>query len=168
MNKLLGVLTTIVVITVAIAIGFYVWFAEGMRRANSAKPIITNYSEEYKANFKKDYPYIQDIDIYYKQGRIYFDFIISPQVSLDECKQVIKKTKDILQDNNINESLLKGYRAQNSIQMRFHNMEYTYSFSCPYYIPTPDNTDNPNATITNNYKVWYMNVNNQPSIQIDF
>lgn len=168
MKKLLGVLIIIVVIIVAISFGFYACFSIGTIHTNSAQPIKTNYSNEYKTNFKKDFPYIQDIDIYYQQGRINFNFTVSPQMSLEECKQVVKKTKDILKDRTITESFLKGHNEQNAITICFDSKKDIYSFKCSYFIPTPDTTDNPNVSSINNYKIWYLTVNNQPSVQIEF
>jgi uncharacterized protein YxeA len=167
-NKLIRFLTAVVAIIIAISIGLYICFAVGMIRSSSAQQITTNYSKEYKTNFKRNFPYIQDIDIYYQQGKINFDFMVSPQMSIEECKQVVQETKNILQDKNIAKIFLKGHGEQNTIMICFSSNADIYTFKCPYYIPTPDTSDNPNASLVNDYKVWYLTVNNQPSMQIGF
>jgi hypothetical protein len=167
MNKLIGYITAVFAIIVTVIIGAYGCFAVGMIRSNSAQQITTSYSKEYKTNIKKEFPYIQEIDIYYQQGKINFDFRVSPQMSLEECKQVVRETKNILQNGKIAESFLKGHGEQNVIMVYFTSNTNTYSFKCPYYIPTQDTSDNPNATLVNNYKVWYLTINNQQGIEIE-
>lgn len=168
MSKLVKIFIVIIALVGVILTVFYGCFAIGMIHTNSAQPITTRYSKEYKTDLRKSFPGIQDINIFYKQGRIYFNFAVNSEMSLEECKQVVRKTRDVLQDKIIMGFFPKGHGMQNSIMIKFDNKKDMYSFYCPYFIPAEDVNHNSNNSIANNYKVWFMSINNHPSIQIEF
>jgi hypothetical protein len=162
MNKIVKLIIGIVAFIVLIQIGFYVWFAIGMKNANSAKTINTSSSDEYKMNIKKEFSKINNIDIYYQQGNVYFNFIINSEMSLEECKEVVRETKITVQEEDILKLLPKGYTGQETITINFDNAKGIYSFKCPYWLPTEDNSQN------KEYKIWYMTINDEPKIQVEF
>jgi len=164
MNKIVKLIIGIVAFIILIQIGFYLWFAIGMKNANSAKTINTSSSDEYKMDVKKKFSKIENIDIYYQQGKVYFNFKINSEMSLDECKEVVKETKITLQEEGILKLLPKGYTGQETIIINFDNAKDIYSFKCPYWLPTEDNSNDQNKE----YKIWYMIINNEPKIQVEF
>lgn len=164
MNKIVKLIIGIVAFIVLIQIGFYLWFAIGMKNTNSAKTINTSGSDEYKINAKKEFSKIENINIYYQQGKVYFNFKINSEMHLEECKEVVKKTKIILQEEGILKLLPKGYTGQETIIINFDNRKDLYSFKCTYWLPTQDNTNKQNK----NYRIWYMVINDEPKIQVEF
>lgn len=164
MNKIVKVIIGIIVFITLILIGFCAWFAMGMINADSAKTIKTSSSDEYKINVKKEFSKIENIDIYYQQGKVYFNFEINSEMPLEECKEVVKKTIIILEEEGILKLLPKGHTGQETIIINFDNRKDLYSFKCPYWLPTDDNTNKQNK----NYKIWYMVINDEPKIQVEF
>jgi hypothetical protein len=161
-------LITLVVIVILIPIIFKLWFAIGMISACSAKPINTNSVRTYKADIKKEFSDINYISIYHRFGRINFDFTAYRSISLDQCKKIAMKTKEFIEKEGVVNLLPKGYGEQEVIKVEFNTKGNIYTFESPYWKPTEDTTDNPNNTVKNNYKVWYMRVNNESEEEIVF
>ena len=169
-NKLKITINTIIgiiILTILICIGFYIWFSVGMRSTNSVKPIETSYINIYKDDIKKEISEITEVSVYYQQGRICFDFTADSSMTLDKCKSVVKKTKEFIETEGVTHLLPKGFGVQDTIKIEFDTLKNIYSFESPYFIPTKDTYDNPNNSEENNYNVWYLSVNNEQAIQIE-
>jgi hypothetical protein len=161
-------LIILVVIVILIPIIFKIWFVIGMSSAGRAKPINTSAVKTYKTDIKKEFSDINYISVYHRFGRINFDFIAYRNISLDQCKKIVMKTKELIEKEGVVSLLPKGYSEQRVIKVEFNTKGNIYTFESPYWIPTEDYTDNPNNTIKNNYKVWYMKVNNESEREIVF
>ncbi|MBK1811507.1 hypothetical protein JHL18_12835 [Clostridium sp. YIM B02505] len=148
---------------------FYIWFAIGMISASGAHSIKLPWVNQYKTSISSNFPMLKDINIYDKQGRVRFDFNPSSNMTLDQCKDVVKVTKDFISNTNGGKSLLdERYTEQDNICLTFNLKKTTYIFKCSHLVQTKDPTDNPNATEENNYKIWYLQVNDAPEIELEF
>ncbi|GFP77415.1 hypothetical protein [Clostridium fungisolvens] len=148
---------------------FYIWFAIGMISASSAHSIKLPWVNQYKTSINSKFPVIKDINIYDKQGRVRFDFNVPYNMTLDQCKDVAKVTKDFITNTNNMKNLLDDKSIeQNNICLTFNLKKNTYIFECPIFVQTKDPTDNPNTTEENNYKIWYLQVNDAPVIELEF
>jgi hypothetical protein len=161
-------LIILVVIVILIPIIFKLWFGIGMISASRAKSINTSAVRTYKTDIKKEFSDINYISIYHRFGRINFDFIAYRNISLDQCKKIVMKTKELIEKEGVVSLLPKGYSEQEVIKVEFNTKGNIYTFESPYWIPTEDTTDNPNNTVKNNYKVWYMKVNYDSEREIVF
>ena len=154
----------VIVFILSIPIIFYLWFGIGMISNNSPKSINTDWVKQYKTTMKADYININTTKVYYQFGRVHFDFIVNPQMSVDEYTQIVKKTKDLV----LKETILKLYDDQTNLTFKFDSKKDIYVYNCPYWAPTEDDTDNPNILTENNYKVWYLQINDEPEIKTQF
>jgi hypothetical protein len=148
---------------------FHIWFAIGMISASSAHSIKLPWINQYKTSISSEFPAIKDIDIYDKQGRVRFDFKVPSDMTIDQCTDVAKVTKDFIINTNGMKSLLNDKSMeQNNICLTFNLKKTTYVFECHHFIQTKDPTDNPNATEENNYKKWYLQIKDQPEVELEF
>lgn len=154
----------VLIFIISIPIIFYLWFSIGMYTNNSAKTINTDWVKKYKTTMKNDFIGVSDIKVYYQFGRVHFDFNVDTKMSLDEYNQVVKKTKDLV----VKETLSKLYGDQLTLSVKFDSKKDIYVYESPYWVPTEDVTDNPNKMIENNYKVWYLQINDKPRIRMQF
>lgn len=164
MKKTYFIIGGILIFIVSIPIIFYLWFAIGMISNSSAKTIKTDWVKQYKATMKTDFINISEINVYYQFGRVHFDFTVNPKMSVDEYNEVVKRTKDLV----VEETISKLYEDQTNLSVKFDSNKDIYVYESPYWVPTEDATDNPNITIENNYKVWYLQINDKPEIKMQF
>ena len=130
-----------------------------MISTNSPKAIKLNWVKQYKTIIKKEFLYIDDVNIYYQQGRVHFDFTTSDEIYLEDCKQITKVTKDFIEKVTVSNSLMEtGYDHLN-ISLKFDINKDSYVFESPYWISPQDSNANPNLAVKNNYKTWYFNIN---------
>jgi hypothetical protein len=164
MKKTYFIICVVVIFIVLIPIVFHLWFAIGMIYNNRQKTIDTDWVKQYKTTIKTDSANISDIKVYYQHGRVHFDFSVNPKMSVDEYNSLVKKTKDLV----IEETISKVYDDQTNLSIKFDSGNDTYVYESPYWIPTEDVTDNPNETIENNYKIWYLQINKNTEIKMQF
>lgn len=168
MKTLTKFLITIVIFTTVLAIGFRIWFAIGMISTNSPKPIKLEWVNQYKTVIKKDFSCINDVKIYYKQGRVRFDFNTGSEIVLEDCKEIVKATKNFIEKETTSDSLIGNDFDQLSIRLEFYVSKESYVFESPYWIPSQDQNNNPNLDVKNNYKTWYFNINNVLQEKLEF
>lgn len=148
---------------------FYSCFAVGMISSNSPKTIKQDWVKQYKSIVKNTFINIKDVDIYYRQGRVRFDFTSNSDMPLDECKQVIKETKDFIDKETVSRPLIdKSFGDQLNIMVKFDTKTNIYVFESPYWIKTEDTANNQDNFVENHYKVWYLQINNEPQTKILF
>ena len=135
-----------------------------MTSSSSEKAINTDWVKRYKTTIKADFININDIKVYYRFGRVHFDFTVNPEMLEDEYDQVVKKTKDSV----VKETISKLYGDQMSLSIKFDSKKDIYVYESSYWVPTEDITDNPNLMIENNFKVWYLKINDKPEIKMQF
>ena len=164
MKKPYLIIYGILIFIISIPIILYLLFTIGTVYSSSAKAIDTDWVKQYKTNMKTDFISIRDIKIYDQFGRVHFDFTVDPKMSVDEYNQVVKKTKDLV----LKETISKLYGDQLTLRVKFDSKKDIYVYESPYWVPTEDVTDNPNKMIENNYKVWYLQINDKPGIKIQF
>lgn len=164
MKKTHLIIYGVLIFIVSIPIIFHLLFAIGMISSSSAKTINTDWVKQYKTTIKADFINISDIKIYYQFGRVYFDFTVNPKMSKDEYNEIVKKTKDLV----VKETISKLYKDQTNLIVKFDSKKDIYIYESPYWFPTEDVTDNPNETVENNYKVWYLQINDKAEIKMQF
>lgn len=152
-----GILMLIVIIPVI----FYSCFAIGMSSTNSPKTIKQNWVMKYKTIIKKDFSYINDVNIYYQQGRIYFDFATSNELSLEDCKEITKITKDFIEKETASNPLTEDGFQQLNIRLHFDINKNSYVFESSYWTNAQEN-------IKNNYKTWYLKINDVLQEKLEF
>jgi hypothetical protein len=161
-------LIILIVIVILVPNIFKLWFGITMSSANREKPQNTSSVRTYKTDIKKEFSDINYISIYHGFGRLNFDFTAYRSISLDQCKEIVMKTKEFIEKEGVVSLLPKGYSEQEVIKVEFNTKGNIYTFESPYWIPTEDTTDNSNNIVKNNYKVWYMKINNQSEREIVF
>jgi hypothetical protein len=100
---------------ISIPIIFHLWFAIGMISNGRAKAINTDWVKQYKTTMKTDFTNVSDIGIYYRFGKVHFDFTVNPKMSEDEYNQIVKKTKDLV----VKETITKLYGDQMNLTVKF-------------------------------------------------
>lgn len=154
----------VLICIVSIIIIFHLWFAIEMISNSSAKAISTNWVKQYKTNMKTDFINISNIKVYYQFGRVHFDFAVDSKMSVDEYNAIVKKTKNLV----IEETISKIYGDQTNLSIKFDSGKDIYLYESPYWVPTEDLNDNPNIVTENDYRVWYLQINNKPEIKMQF
>jgi serine protease inhibitor len=157
MKKTSYLIPGILIFIISIPVIFYLWFAAGMISSSSAKTIKTDWVKQYKYAMKTDFINISDIKVYYQFGRVHFDFTVNPKMSVDEYNEIVKKTKDLVVEDTISKLL----RDQMTLIVKFDSMKDIYLYESPYWVNNKDITDNENRTIKNNYKEWYLYINDK-------
>ena len=152
----------ILILVVLIPLMFYSWFTLGMISTNSPKPIKLAWVLQYKSLIKKDFLNINDVNIYYKQGSLYFDFITSKELSFEECKHITKITKDFIEKETVSKPLTEdGFKLLN-IKLNFDINNISYAFECPYFTISDKQTRN------ENYKIWYLRIDDVIQEKLEF
>lgn len=167
MKKTSYLIPGILIFIFLIPVIFILCFAVGMISSNSPKAIKLDWVKQYKTMSKNTFLNIKDVDIYYQQGRVRFDFTANSEIPLDECKQVIKVTKDFIDKETVSMPLI-DFDDQLNIMVKFDLKTNIYVFESPYWIQTEDTTGNTNNFVENDYKVWYLQINNEPQTKIQF
>ena len=162
MKKTYLIIRGVIIFIVSIPIVFHLWFSIGMIYSNRQKTIDTDWVKQYKTTIKTNYTNIKDIKVYYQHGRVHFDFAVSPDMSVNEYNSLVKKTKDLV----IKETISKVYDDQTNLSIKFDSGKEIYVYQSPYWVPTEDVTDNPNESIENNYKIWYLQINENSEIKM--
>lgn len=157
MKKTSYLIPGILIFMISIPVIFYLWFAVGMLSSGSAKTIKTDWVKQYKYTMKADFVNISYIKVYYQFGRVHFDFTVNPKMSVDEYNEIVKKTKDLVVEDTISKLL----RDQITLNIKFDSMKDIYLYESPYWVHNKDITDNENRTIKNNYKEWYLHINDK-------
>lgn len=152
----------ILIVVVLIPLIFYSWFTLGMISTNSPKPIKLAWVFQYKSLIKKDFININDVNIYYKQGSLYFDFITNKELSLEECKHITRIAKEFIEKETSSKPLSEDGFKQLNIKLNFDVNNSDYVFECPYFTMSEE----PN--IKNNYKTWYFRINDEIQEKIEF
>ena len=153
----------VLIFIVSIPVVFLFLFAIGTISTNSAKSIHLDWVKNYESTIKNQFSQIEESKIYYQQGSVHFDFTINSKMSLDECKQVIKITKSFFEKEIASGmSLAGGYADQVSISIKFESNKNIYVFRSPYWIPYTNNL------VKNDYKEWYLKINDEAEIKIQF
>lgn len=166
--KKINLIFGVVIFIFLIPVIFYLLFAVGMISTNSPKAIKLNWVKQYKTIIEKDFSYINDVNIYYQQGRIRFDFTTSREIALEDCKQITKVTKDFIEKEIISKPLMGNGYDQLSIRLKFDINKDNYVFESPYWVDTEDPNDNPNLFVKNNYRTWYFNINDVLQTKLEF
>jgi hypothetical protein len=117
---------------------------------------------QYKSLIKKDFLNIYDVNIYYKQGRLCFDFITSKELSLEECKHITKITKDFIEKETASRPLMDDGFEQLCIRLNFDINDISYAFDCPYFTISQEQTRN------ENYKIWYLRIDDEIQEKLEF
>lgn len=164
MKRIYFIIRGVLIFIVSIPIVFHLWFSIGMIYNNRQKTIDTDWVKQYKTTIKTDSTNIRDIKVYYQHGRVHFDFSVSPKMSVDEYNSLVKKTKDLV----IKETISKVYDDQTNLSIKFDSGKEIYVYESPYWVPTEDVTDNQNESIENNYKIWYLQINENTEIKMQF
>lgn len=164
MKKTSYLIPGILIFIPLIPVIFYLWFAAGMISSSSAKTIKTDWVKQYKNAMKTDFIKISDIKVYYQFGRVHFDFTVDPKMSVDEYNEIVKKTKDLVVEGTISKLL----RDLMTLIVKFDSIKDIYFYESPYWVHNQDITDNVNRTIENNYKVWYLKINDKLEKIIEF
>jgi hypothetical protein len=150
-------------IAIAIPIIFYLSIAIGMVSTASSKPIKLDCVDQYKKTIKEKFSDINNVKIYYRQGRLHFDIDGNPEMSLDECKKVVQEIRDFVEKDTTAQPLRDMIdESQLSISIKFDLNTNIYSFEHSYY-----DYDNPNVRGTNSYKNWHMEINKEETIHIE-
>lgn len=168
MKKTSYLIPGILIFIFLIPVIFYSCFAVGMISANSPKAIKMDWVKQYKTIIKKDFSYIDDVNIYYQQGRVRFDFTTSHEISLDHCKQITKMTKYFVEKETASKPLMYNSDDQSNIRLKFDINKDTYVFESPYWVSSQDPNVNPNLPVKNNYKTWYFNINGILQEKLEF
>lgn len=151
---------SVVLFILALPVVAYVIFAQGMVNTNSAKSVHEQWTRQYVAIVKQANFDIENVVIYYKQGRICFDFVTKSNLSTDNFKNIVNITKAFIQSQVALPPLMSsGYSDQTSIRLLFLVNKDSYVFESPYWVPTENTKDNSNMAIHNNYKIWYFMIN---------
>jgi hypothetical protein len=168
MKKLCLLVSGIIFSIILVLLIFNLSFIIGTITSNQPKKLDTNSLKTYRAEIEKQYADISNINIYHRFGRIFFEFETNSSMTLEEYKNIVRKTKDFIQREGVTSLLPKGYGEQQSLVIEFKTKESKYSFNSSYWIPTPDTTDNANISEKNNYKVWYLNINDESESKVEF
>lgn len=140
---------------------FYLYFAIGVSSTNSPKTIKQNWVMKYKTIIKKDFSYINDVTIYYQQGRVYFDFATNNELSLEDCKQITKMTKDFIEKEIASNPLTEDGFEQLNISLHFDINKNSYVFESSYWTNAQENTKN-------SYKTWHLKINDVLQEKLEF
>ncbi|MFL0268957.1 hypothetical protein [Candidatus Clostridium radicumherbarum] len=87
------------------------------------------------------------------------DYAACKQMSLDECKQITKMTKDFIVKETESHPIMDSGYDQLNIRLKFDINRDSYVFESPYWVSTEIPNDNPNTSVENNYTKWYFNIN---------
>lgn len=158
----------VVIFIFLIPVIFYLCFAVGMISTNRPKAIKLNWVKQYKTIIKKDFSYINDVNIYYQQGRVRFDFTTSHEIALQDCKQITKVTKDFIEKETLSKPLMDNGYDQLSIRLKFDINNDNYVFESPYWVDSEDTNDNPNIFVKNTYRTWHFNINDVLQTKLEF
>lgn len=152
----------ILILVVLIPLMFYSWFTLDMISTNSPKPIKLAWVLQYKSLVKKEFLNINDVNIYYKQGSLCFDFSTINEFSLEECKHITKITKDFIEKETASRPLTEDGFKQLNIKLNFDINNSGYVFECPYFTISDKQTRN------ENYQTWYLRINDEIQEKIEF
>jgi hypothetical protein len=158
----------ILILVVLIPLIFYSCFTIGMISTNSPKGIKLDWVLQYKTIIKNDFPNINDVKIYYQQSRVRLDFITSNDLSLEDCKQITKITKDFVEKETASKPLMNKDFDQLGIRLEFDINKSSYTFESPYWVSSQEVNVNPNQHVKNNYKTWYFNINDVLQEKMEF
>jgi hypothetical protein len=167
MKKLSIGLFTIGVIVVLIPVAFIIIFGTGMVNTNRAKNIDTEVINLYKKDMKKSYAHINDIKVYYKQGKINFDFNVSAEMTLEDSKQIVKNTRELILGNKEPNIIPKDYTSQSYTCIRFISDKNNYIFKSKYQIPTVSQSGSSDSSEDNTFNLWYFTENNEREVEIE-
>ena len=162
MKKMILIICGVIIVIGLIPIVLYCRFAFGMIvNSNPNKEHPVGLAEQYKTAVKKDFAYIKDVKVTYEHGISHYDFTVDPKMSIDEYKQVIIKIKELTEEHStVSRALSGGY----GITARFDSKKDIYFFESSYWIEPQNTTNNPTI---NNFKIWYLKINNEPQIKME-
>lgn len=146
-----------VISIISIPIIFYLVFIVGTLWGNRQESINTDWVKQYKTDMKTEFVNMNTTKVYYQHGSVHFDFTVNPKMLVDEYTQIVKKTKDLV----LKETIAKLYSDQASLTVKFDSTKNIYVYESPYYAPNKH-------LIVNNYKVWYLEVNNKQGILLNY
>lgn len=149
-----------VIIAILIPAVFYILFYLAMTSHERPKPINDSSVKTYKANIKNKFPWINNLKVYHRFGRVFFEFNLNYGKSLEEYKSVVKKTREFVLEEGAGNLVTKGSVQQQTIRVEFREVNNTYSFECPYQIPGERTAEDPDKSVLNNYKIWNIFLNN--------
>lgn len=124
---------------------FYIYFAVGMIDVNSKKSIDTSIVSECNEYLKNSNNDLKNIELYYYQGKIFFNMDFENNLSLDESNAVIGNLKKFILKDNISSFFSKKY-DELPILVIINSKNNSYYYKCPYYI----------KNVKNDYKLWYL------------
>jgi hypothetical protein len=147
---------------------FYSCFTAGMISTNSSKVIKLDWVKQYKAIIKEEFSCINDVNIYYKQGRVNFDFNTSSKISLKECKQITRTTKEFIEKQATLSPLMDKGFDQLYIRLKFDIDKDSYVFDSAYWISSRAPNVNANLPENNNNETWNFNINGVLQERLEF
>jgi hypothetical protein len=154
-----GVKVKKVIIGILISAVFYILFYLAMTSHERAKSINDSSVKTYKVNIKNEFSWINNLKVYHRFGRVFFEFNLNYGKSLDEYKSVVKKTREFVIEEGVSNLITKGYVQQQTIRVEFKTINNIYSFECPYQILDEDINENLDKSVSNNYKIWDIFLN---------
>lgn len=127
---------------------FYIYFSIGMIDVNSKKSIDTSIVSECNEYLKSCTNDLKNVELYYYQGKIFFNMDFENNLSLDESNAVIGNLRKFILKDNISGFFSKEY-DELPILVTVNSKNNSYCYKCPYYI----------KDVKNDYKIWYLTDN---------
>lgn len=145
----------LVIIPIVLFAIFYAYFAISMINTNSQKSIDANIASECITDLKNSHKDLKNVELYYYQGKIFFDINFENNLSSDESKIVINSLKEFILKDNISNFFSEKYE-QMPIRAIISSKYNSYYYTCPYYLMTKDNSDfYVQSDVKSDYKIWY-------------
>ena len=69
-------------------------------------------SRKFKNDIKEEHELIKSIEFWSNGNTVFCDFYISPEISIDEVKNICKKTREYLMSEKVFESLVKVHKKR--------------------------------------------------------
>lgn len=144
---------------------FYAYFAISMISTNSQKSIDANIALECITDLKNTNKDLKNVELYYYQGKVFFNINFENNLSSDESKIVIKSLKEFILKDNISNFFSEKYE-QMPIRAIIHSKDNSYYYKCPYYLMTKDNSAfYIQSDVKSDYKIWYSTYNDGDIIE---
>jgi hypothetical protein len=153
MKVIKKIILGVIIVCVLSFIALYFTFIFGTFQKNSTKPLSDEIVSECKdiITANDNGFIIKDIELYYRQGKVYANIYLDNNVSLEDSTIIIRSLKEFFKKDKINKYIAEKYISRFNIYAVIHCKDNIYYYHSPYYL-----SGNDNSTIENNYRLWYL------------
>jgi hypothetical protein len=157
MGKLFKFIKWSILIIFILILIFDIIFIVGTLSTNSRKQLDKNFVSEFTTSLKNDTSELNltDLDVYYKQGKLFLNIYFENDISIEESKIVVKSLVEVLLTDKANKYLDSFYGQSMVVFLTIHSRNNKYYYNSAYYLPDTI-TDINNSLVNNKYRLWYL------------